>query len=685
MDSATGTKKFKWLSITILSVFLITISFHYHRNEIKTYPSYIHAWAQADQYALALGFTENGYDFFHPQTYNLNKQFPNNFAHPYPTGVTSADFPIHAYIPALLMGITGSTSPFWMRIYLLLYSLVGLIFLFLLTREISKNFLAPFAAVAFAMLSPVFLYYQATFLPTIPSLANAIIGYYFYVIHLKGAKNRHFLLALVFFTLATLARTPFAIFLFAVICQESFYFILRRKIDIRKCIGFLTSILLIFGYFLYNQHLRSLNGSIFLNLLSYTESFAQFKLLLSEVINRWGNHFFTSYHYLFLLGLTLASVIMVIVKGREKDSLRNKFGFQILIASVGSILYSLLMAKQFQYHDYYFLDSFFLPIILLVGYLSGQFRIKSKIQKTISIVVVCIFIGLFQRDAHKRVKSRQQTAIWDKTEVLVQDFADSKQLLDSLNISKEAIILVLESQTPNNAFVHMRRKGFAILGSNREEIQNAINWKYDYIVVQNCMLYPELLQTYPELLEQTVRVGGNDHLTVLRKTVPTKKQQPWDLLGLTKRVPKLHSTINFDDLPESYWGNLVSKSNPLDTANNVGYTAQNNEWSLNFTLTDSTLKSLQSIYPVFKANFFSNEKEGKILFIANYEVGNKSVSQYAFSIELNEQDAGKWRSISYILPAIHYTNTGKPNRYTVFLWNSDKKEFCYDEVSISIY
>jgi len=685
MNSFVRPKKFEWLLITILSIFLIAISYHYHKNEINKYPSYIHAWAQADHYALALGFTENGYDFFHPQTYNLNKQFPNNFSYPYKTAVTSADFPIHAYIPALLMGATGSTSPFWMRIYILLYSLIGLLFLYLLTKEISKNYLAPIATVAFATLSPVFLYYQATFIPSIPSLANALAGYYFYIKHLKDGKTSNFWIALALFTIATLARTPFAIFLVAIACQECLYFIQKRKISLSKCLGFITSFVLIVGYFIYNQNLRSENGSIFLGSLQYPDSFATFKAIFSEVVEKWGNHYFSRFQYLFFSLLLFGYIVHHIRIGKERESVRIRFGLQLLIASFGAILYAVVMTKQFIDHDYYILDSLYLPFILTIAFFTSRYSLNSKTTKWIAISVTIAFVTLFQLDAHKRVKSRQQAYFWDKVELINQNFANSEQLLDDLNISKKAVILVLDAQSPNSAFVHMKRQGFAILYSNKEDIEKALGWNFDYIAIQNCLLYPELSNLYPDILKLFERVGGNDNITILRRAKDKREKTAMDILGLTARMPKLNSTINFDTIPVGPWNNTQSTQDPIDTTNAVGYTANSSEWSLALTLNDSTLRSLKSAYPLFHAKLFSNEKQGKIYLMANYELGRNSISQQLYEFNLDSINAGKWRDINLILPASRFIESKEKNQYTLFIWNIEKKEFFYDSVSVSIY
>jgi len=59
-------KKIEIIGILIL---IIGFGFLFQFEYLNEFPSYIHAWAQSDRYALSLGFIENGFDFFKPQTY----------------------------------------------------------------------------------------------------------------------------------------------------------------------------------------------------------------------------------------------------------------------------------------------------------------------------------------------------------------------------------------------------------------------------------------------------------------------------------------------------------------------------------------------------------------------------------------------------------------------------------------
>ncbi|HSH67032.1 MAG TPA: glycosyltransferase family 39 protein, partial [Bacteroidia bacterium] len=165
-------------TIAFLLIVIIGIILQY--NYIDEFPRFIHAWAQSDRYSIALGFVNNHLNLFKPETFVLNHQFPNEWMSPSNSSITAVDFPIHEYIIAIFMKLFGSTAVWIFRVYTLIYSFVGLFFLYKLAYLVTKNYYKAVFLIVFAATSPVFVYYQSGFLPTIPSFANVVIGIYLY-------------------------------------------------------------------------------------------------------------------------------------------------------------------------------------------------------------------------------------------------------------------------------------------------------------------------------------------------------------------------------------------------------------------------------------------------------------------------------------------------------------------------
>ena len=138
----------------------------------------------------------------------MNHQFPDDFTKPHATSITSVDFPIHDYIPAVIMKISGIKSPFIFRLYILFFSFLGLFFLYKLAFLFNKNGPLSLLIVIFAATSPVYVYYQAGFIPTIPSISCVIIGLFLYFSNIQTGKTSIQIGSLVFLTVAALSRTP---------------------------------------------------------------------------------------------------------------------------------------------------------------------------------------------------------------------------------------------------------------------------------------------------------------------------------------------------------------------------------------------------------------------------------------------------------------------------------------------
>ena len=200
---------------------------------INEFPSHIHAWAQSDHYALAIGFTNNGFNFFKPETLIYNHQLPNGWKTQDKTNITPVDFPINNYIPALLMKLFNNRDPAVYRLYILLYSIIGLFFLFRIGLLFTKNSWLSLFLVLFATSSPVYAYYQAGFLPSIPGVSNVLIGYFAYLLWMKQRKIRFLIIAVLFTTLAALVRTPFNIYLITLFCVEILSMLKSKKVNLK--------------------------------------------------------------------------------------------------------------------------------------------------------------------------------------------------------------------------------------------------------------------------------------------------------------------------------------------------------------------------------------------------------------------------------------------------------------------
>jgi hypothetical protein len=654
---------------------ICVVSFLFQFKTLNQFPQYIHSWAQCDRYALALGFIDNGGDFFHPQTYVMNNQFPGEFMVPRQTTITSVDFPIHDYVVSFVMRIAGSTEPWCFRLYVLLYSMAGLYFLYKLTALFTPSLTRGLFVVLFALSSPVFLYYQAGFLPTIPSLANAMIGLYFFVYFLKTQQRKFFFWCLLFVTLAALARLPFAILLVAIGCFEACDVLKNKRIDAYKFLGFVLSIACIIGYYIYNGYLRKQYGSLFLNYIIPATSVSDFTEFTKTAVKKWSFQYFNILSYALFAIAALGGIYNTLRNRKNLTTLEKQFLFLICILFCGCGLYYVLMCYQFMNHDYYFLDTFYLPLVALFLFFVvkwPQLSIpKSKLLGALSLLV---FVPVFMF-SHKKLQERIDLSYTGESST-ADNYTGADRLLDSLRIPKDAKLLVFGNEGSNNAFILLKRKGFVIIEPDSAKIATALQWAYDFIVVDDEAMISKVYAHDPLIISKIRKVGGNGKISVYKKdkTIPTLTEK--EFFGLDRRKPSFDGGQYFEapvpGIRRVCTGACFGNSRAImDSVTEYGYT---------FELRDlQALKAKPSL--LYVTLYLQSERAVKdLLLCVSLKKDGKEMLFRAKSISA---DAGEWKKCVF-LQTLPQVAEGE-SELKVFIWNRGKNNVSYDDFQVTIY
>jgi len=672
------------LSVIFVIILLGTI-FHY--KYVNEFPSHIHAWAQADRYALSIGFVNNNLNFFKPETFVYNHQFPYDWQVPSSKTITAVDFPIHDYIPAIFMKTTGVIQPWFFRVYVLLYSFIGLYFLFQLAFFITKNFYKSLFAVIFAATSPVFVYYQSGMLPTIPSLANAIIGLFFYVKYFKNNTNKYFNLSILFLTLATLSRSTFAIPLIAVLGLEFLRIFKHSDIKIKsKIIPVLLSFGSIFFYILYNNYLRNKYGSIFLNHLMPPSNFEHAFEIIKTVKEKWLTSYFSNIHYVVFAVLIVLSIIFFFTyRKKQKD---NKLQLNILMLTsiilIGDILFFIVMMRQFPNHDYYFLDTFYITFILLtIIVLSVIPDIKYKYGNFIYIALIAAFILPVAKNIYGLQKQKRFSGYWDRVQTTIDNFKGSDKFLDSLGVTDKAKILVIDAYAPNIPFILMNRKGYVVMTTKRKNIETALQWDYDYLVIQNDFFVSDIYSKYPEILSQIKKTGDNGSIYVCKKSKDTVNQSLDDFIGLSKLTPVFSATINYDTIVNSqYWLNVQDTCGIAFSGNKSGILRKDMPFGI--TYKTKTLSALieKNRTLRFSSYFMQDSIQDCKIIISISQDGN-GVFYKSYSLKDFMKNTNSWEHVEFTcrIPKISSDNY----EFALYLWNTDKAELLIDNFGFDLF
>ncbi len=667
-----------------LFLLILMLGLFFHKNNINEFPSYVHAWAQSDRYAISLGFVDNNLNFFKPQTFVYNHQFPDNWRDNSATTITAVDFPIHDYIVGVIMKITGNQSPWIFRLYLFLYSVVGLFFLFQLAKLLTNNVFKSVFVVLFAATSPVFVYYQSGFLPTIPSLANTFIAMYFYIKYLSSNKPIQFNVSIAFLTLATLSRTTFAIPLIAVLGYE-FLRVINKKTPLKpKILPVLISIILIMGYFFYNHYLRAKYGSIFLNTPLPPKNINEALALIKTTKQNWLFQYFSKVHYILFLVAFLLFFVLAIFKKTQINKLLINSLLLTLIILLGCVMFAGLMAHQFPYHDYYFLDTFFLPVLMLLLFLVSSISItlpkKAKFILVFGLVAISVPLIL---KADKVQKDRRITGFWDKTNATINNFKDSESFLDTLNISKDAKMLVIDPYAPNIPFILMNRKGFAVMSTTRENIAEALDWDYDFVITQNDFFLSNVYSPYPEIIQKTQKLWDNGKISIAKRKDQNSKISIAEYLGLNKRTPVRKEKMTYENIDNPNWKAINQCSDYAFSGKFSGNLKPNNPYGLTYKTKEfpEITQGKRTIHFQSYLLHHSDVHEIKLVISVTDNENNLYYKTYELERFLKQTDIWEKVDLIFELPKIENQNY----EFTMFLWNVGENQLYIDDFEFIVY
>lgn len=674
-------KKTKILVIFVIVLAAIILQGKFF-NQI---PSQLHAWEQTNRFAVSLGFINNGFDFFHPQTCVYNHLSPGKFKVPQMTTITSIDFPINEYIVAVIMKVFNTTSAWCFQIYVLIFSIIGLYVIYLISNMIIKNKLISAFMVVFAMTSPVFVFYQIGFLAIIPSLTEAIIALYLYLKYLSSDNKKFFYWSLVLITLSSLSSLPFVIFLVALCLYEAYKMLINRKIETIKLMGFLTSMLLIVGYFFYNLYLKYTYGTMFANPFTPATNMVEFKRYSGLIFEKWGSHFFSVSHYgIFVLAVYGIIVLLVLRKKIEVSQTQKQFGILVTIVTIIAFAYSCLTLKSFLVYDFIFLGTFFIPALLCTMLIISFIEtIQKHIDKIVFaiLMVSCIPMMVY---AYKMQTKRRQMPDSTRTQITYNSFLNADKFLDDQGVSKDAKILVIDAYAPNLPFVLMNRKGYSVLTTSENNIKSALTWPFEYVIIQHKFLFSDVLVSYPEIVKKLEKVADNERITLYKPKINSESIALEKFMGIYKDKPLVYIHNSFSDtLKQKYWTDIRITNERYHSDSSCAIMTENEWYGATFRMKygRNLQKSKRTV--IFRAFFYTQESINDCYIAMGITANGRNVVYNTYNLEEYIDIENKWKEVAVVfeVPKMNERDCD----LQVYLWNKKRNILYYDDVDIKIY
>jgi hypothetical protein len=653
-----------WKELSITASVLILLFILFFRGSIGQFPSHTHAWTQSDRYALSLGFVDNGLDLFHPATYNLQRKYQPNEPLQEEKGITRVDLPLPDYLAAIVMTVSGNKDPVVFRSIILIMGFIGLMFVFALLRNMGTDFVTSLFSTIFVFSSPVYTYYLDGFIPSVPALSLACIAFFFYWRYLKSNHFRDFILTIGLLTLAALIRMPF-IMLFAVIAATQVLFNLRNKsLLIKESLVILFFFSIFSAYFTYNQYLGKVYGSMVIEQLLPARSLEELKTIINQTLKNWKLVYFSVFQYLVMV-IAMAGYVVAIFRKKLIDTAVQRFLVVLVMALFADLAYFVAMARQFPAHDYYMLDSGFLPVLFLT--LIGLSVIKFSQKRLfifgrylIQLILICIMIYSSYKIQNERYTSKS----WDRVEITTANFSDSKMLCEQAGIASGERVLVIDAYTTNIPLILINHKGYTVLNTSSSEINESLNFNFDFIAIQNRFLSSDVLRNAPRLRSQLLPIANNGKIGLYRLTDNSKVKSYTELMGL-EHQNRIFSMVKYQG-PDL-------NTMPMNT---------------NFLLVDTvmSLPVTDSLVLVFECKAsLMGENKGGLHFVMDLSnnIDNQNFKYYdSFTLDPFFEHGTKQAKIEVILriPNIEQKNV----RYKCYIWNNGSNDLIYNDMKLQI-
>lgn len=466
-------KNFLGFSLVVLGLLFNTWFFNI--DEISHLPmgSY-HAWRQADCISLTNNFYTGNSSLFKPQTHYVKDDASR---------VAAGEFPILNFFVAKIYKFTGPNQSIYRQVVYLFY-LLGMIFLFLLFKEITHHSL--FSALFTLLIGSgsILGYYSINFLPDVPALSLAIAGWYTIVISKRKYLLGSYIVGICVIMLAALMKLTMGILLAStgIILAVEMLIYGNNKFNLKALVSISVAISIIILWYYHSYSLDHLHPPfVFLTeTRSYWQTYyLERPLIWHDVVHKW------------LPQVMLPIVSIYIVMGGLLGPFVSKkvkvewLLFAIMIF-IFSILFFLMLYRQFYLHDYLWVGLLIVPIVFcfpLIQWIGSLQNLYVRYAIPMFLVILIVLQG-FQT----RLILKERYFKFDNNLVFNQDLWGLKDQLRAHGINRTDLVISLPDPSPNISLVIMDQYGFTnYKESNKDSLglMKSIELGAKYLVVSN--------------------------------------------------------------------------------------------------------------------------------------------------------------------------------------------------------
>ena len=448
-------KKYGWFIAFILALTAVSYYYGYHEIVFKR-PQSVHKWRQSDCASIALNYYQDGMDFFRPETHNLTSD-----------GGTSgkacpSELPLLYYTVAILYKVFGVHEWIFRALNTLLF-FIGLFYLFKLFKYLLND---GFWAISLCILfftSPVLVFYGNNFLSNSSSLAFSIVGWYYFMRFYFERNRKWFTVSLLFFLFAATFKVTALFSLVAIggiYLTEVLGFSRFRKNEVlfdrpfRKFLLFAGILIVVSAWILYARNYNQKHECFYFSTTIFP-IWELDKAKIMEVVNNIRKMWLIQYFHPSVLLFFLTALLFVFLDYRKNLKWLN---FILMILGAEMIVYVLLQFMTFRDHDYYTIDMYIFPVLLLVA---AFYILKTSYTKifdsyiTRSVFLVFVLFNICH--AHKITNERYYG--WMNNSGILNDTYTVTASLREMGVSAQDTVISIPDVS-NVSLYLMNQKGW---------------------------------------------------------------------------------------------------------------------------------------------------------------------------------------------------------------------------------
>ncbi|MCX6233160.1 MAG: hypothetical protein NT175_00330 [Bacteroidetes bacterium] len=473
-------KKIYFKILFIIALIGVSMFYNYPEIALKR-PQSVHKWRQSDCASIALNYYQGGMKFFLPETHNLTSDAGTSGK------CCTSEIPILYYTVASLYKVFGYHEYIY-RIFNTLLFFLGLFFLSRLLYYLLKDVFWAIALPLLFFTSPILVYYGNNFLSNSSSLAFSIVGWYYFIRFSFESKPKWFYISMFIFMIAAAFKITGLFSLFAITGIYIVELLGLKNFNenhevFNRHVRFLIPIISIFMiiglwiFYAYNFNQKHdctyFSTTIFpIWNLDRTE----INGVLDNIRKIWIDQYF---HRSVLLFLTIC-FFFVLICFRKNNKLLI-YSMLFILAEV--IVYIILQFWTFADHDYYTIDMYILPVLIVISTFDVLKRHFNKIfSSKISKVVFSLFLLFNIYYAHQKINERYKGWMNDFHEN--RDIYSITPYLRQMGISSNDTIISI----PDNSHVSlylMNQKGWTEYTDERFNRGKRIHYNQDSIGIQS--------------------------------------------------------------------------------------------------------------------------------------------------------------------------------------------------------